>query len=98
MARLLKVLGLDRADIGDWPPKGVASAVSRGFEAVADLPLFAAASNNMDKGARRQRTQVVGEALRPAATTDAWRRIPSYPAAALWGLTGTSARARKKKH
>jgi len=87
MARLLKELGLDRADIDDWPPKGSASGVSRGFEAVADLPLFAAASNNMDKGARRQRIRVVSEALRPAATTDAWRRIPSYPAAALGGLS-----------
>ncbi|MFL5269244.1 MAG: double-strand break repair protein AddB, partial [Stellaceae bacterium] len=87
MARLLKALGLDRADIDDWPPKSVASAVSRGFEALADLPLFAAASNNTDKGPRGQRIRVVGEALRPAATTDAWRRIPPYPAAALEGLS-----------
>ncbi|MFL5268095.1 MAG: double-strand break repair protein AddB, partial [Stellaceae bacterium] len=87
MARLLKALGLDRADIGDWPPKSGASAVSRGFEALADLPLFAVASNNTDKGTRGQRIRVVGEALRPAATTDAWRRIPPYPAAALEGLS-----------
>jgi ATP-dependent helicase/nuclease subunit B len=50
-----------------------------------DLPLFAplsrtagegAARSAAGEGARARRLQLVGEALRPAATTDAWRRLP----------------------
>ena len=50
-----------------------------------DLPLFAplsrtagerAARGAAGEGARARRLQLVGEALRPAATTDAWRRLP----------------------
>jgi ATP-dependent helicase/nuclease subunit B len=50
-----------------------------------DLPLFAplsriagegAARSAAGEGARARRVRLIGEALRPAATTDAWRRLP----------------------
>jgi ATP-dependent helicase/nuclease subunit B len=37
--------------------------------------------------ARRRRLALVAEALRPAATTDAWRRLPQHSAEALAGLS-----------
>jgi ATP-dependent helicase/nuclease subunit B len=36
---------------------------------------------------RGQRMRLIGEALRPAVTTDAWRDLPRFPAGALGGLS-----------
>jgi ATP-dependent helicase/nuclease subunit B len=62
LAVLLKELGIERAEIRDWP------------EAASD-------------GAAPGRARLLREALRPAATTDAWRRMPQFDAAALAGLS-----------
>ena len=57
---------------------------ARGFEGLSDLPLFARLSRAAGEGteprgdeARARRVRLVGEALRPAVTTDAWRRLPA---------------------
>src|SRR5207247_2049775 len=63
---------------------------------VADLPLFArirsaedplsriagegAERSEAGEGARARRVRLIAEALRPAATTDAWRRLPPQAA------------------
>ena len=39
------------------------------------------------EGARARRIRLIGEALRPAATTDAWRRLPTQPADTLDGVS-----------
>ncbi len=87
MAELLMALGLARTDICDWPARASTPFVVRGFEAMSDLPLFAALSDKTSDGARARRLRMVAEALRPAATTDAWRRLPPYPADTLDGLS-----------
>ncbi len=72
-----------------------------GDEACADLPLFAAAVKRPasefgsldprlrggDETARARRVRLLGEALRPAATTDAWRRLPPQAAGAFDGVS-----------
>jgi ATP-dependent helicase/nuclease subunit B len=88
MAELLKALGLRPAQIREWPDSSGASrpALIRGFEAVADLPLFAVLSQNGADTSRSRRVRLVGEALRPANVTDAWRRLIPSPAEAVKGL------------
>jgi ATP-dependent helicase/nuclease subunit B len=113
MAGLLKALELARADVRDWPPEETAPTLSRGFEGLSELPLFARLasagatlahpaqragsplSGTAGEGAERnpgedslsRRIRLVGEALRPAITTDAWRRLPPQPAEAFAGLS-----------
>ena len=89
MAELLKVLGLDPAEVREWPhePAPSRSTASRGLEAVADLPLFAALSRECAESPRGRRVRLVGEALRPANVTDAWRRLTPRPADAVDGLS-----------
>jgi ATP-dependent helicase/nuclease subunit B len=87
MAGLLRAFGLVPADIRDWHHEEAPSTITRGFETLADLPLFARLSRATEDGARAPRVRLVGEALRPAATTDAWRRLPPQRADALDGLS-----------
>jgi ATP-dependent helicase/nuclease subunit B len=53
---------------------------------VADWPLGSAASCGLP-AVRGRRLAVVGDAMRPAATTDAWRALAPIPADALEGLS-----------
>jgi ATP-dependent helicase/nuclease subunit B len=49
-------------------------------------PAVAVSSRSPDPGCRVQRVRLVGEAMRPAATTEAWRDLPQLPAGVLSGL------------
>lgn len=89
MAGLLRALDLSPAEIRDWPPGRQPS--TRGFEELADLPLFACqphtASDEAEHNGRAGRVRLLAEALRPAATTDAWRRLPAQSPDTLDGLS-----------
>jgi ATP-dependent helicase/nuclease subunit B len=95
MAGLLNALGLTLADIRDWPPAPIPP--DYGLEELSDLPLFARlARRTMGEGrahheaaesSRERRVRLVHEAMRPAATTDAWRRLPRHSADTLAGLS-----------
>ena len=93
MADLLRTLDLTPPEVGDWPPKR-ASTPAGNFDELSDLPLFARAasanpslSRTAGEGGRAQRLRLVAEALRPAGTTDCWRRLPPPPAVALDGVS-----------
>jgi ATP-dependent helicase/nuclease subunit B len=95
MVGLLAALDLAPAEVPDWPPTG-ASRPLRREDASADLPLFGAVSRKAqeaaktreaDESPRARRARLLGEAMRPAATTDVWRRLPPEPADALGGLS-----------
>ena len=93
IAGLLRALDLTPGEVRDWPPSPPAAMPTRGFEGLSDLPLFASlrgagkrAERDSDEAiARRER--LIAEALRPAITTDAWRRLPAQPADTLDGLS-----------
>ena len=94
MAGLLRALELTRAEVRDWPPSRPATMPARGFEGLSDLPLFASLSRSVaepaerdSEGAIARRVRLIAEALRPAVTTDAWRRLPAQRADTLDGLT-----------
>ena len=94
MAGLLKALELTRAEVRDWPPSRPATMPARGFEGLSDLPLFASLSRSVgecaernSEGAIARRVRLIAEALRPAVTTDAWRRLPAQRADTLDGLS-----------
>lgn len=70
-ALLLKQLGLAPCEVEDWPPAEPAPCSDTG----APQP------------GRERRLRLVAEALRPAATTDAWRALPPQSAEALAGLS-----------
>jgi ATP-dependent helicase/nuclease subunit B len=86
MAGLLKALGVARGEVADWPAEREKSGKRRRsdpdqFELPLLMPLSrtageGAARSAAGEGPRARRLQLVGEALRPAATTDAWRRLP----------------------
>jgi ATP-dependent helicase/nuclease subunit B len=99
LAQLLGALGVARTEVRDWPclPLPVACL---DLEPLADLPLFAAAAKRPapepvfpDPGfheagdQRARRVRLVGEALRPAATGDAWRRLPAEASDTLDGVS-----------
>jgi ATP-dependent helicase/nuclease subunit B len=87
MAQLLLALGVTRATVRDWPP-ALAPAGNHKDAKLRDLPLFAAAAKAVPPpSARERRVRLVGEALRPAATTDAWRRLPRQPADSFDGVS-----------
>ena len=97
MAGLLKALDLTPADVGDWPP-APSPAPTRDFEELSDLPLFAGLAGSRNaregperskggEGVRERRVRLIAEALRPAATTDAWRQLPPQPIDALDGIS-----------
>ena len=71
----------------DWPLEEPPRASPGGYDDLADLPLFAAFSRPGDEAARAVRLRLVAEALRPASTTDAWRRLPAQRADALDGVS-----------
>ena len=94
MAGLLRALDLRPTEVGEWPPKLHDPIPARGFEGLSDLPLFASLSRSARERAARsdeeacaRRVWLIGEALRPAATTDMWRRLPAQPADRLDGLS-----------
>ncbi len=103
MALLLKALGVAPAEVPDWPPPlaphpdPLPASGERGeparrqgeeLDGCADLPLFAAAAKaERPPSPRARRVWLVGQALRPAATTDAWRRLPAQPAHTLDGVS-----------
>jgi len=103
LALLLRALGVVRAEVGDWPPalaphpsprpaggerEGPAKRKGEGPDDCADLPLFAAAAKaGRPPSARARRLWLVGEALRPAATTDAWRGLPPQAADTFEGVS-----------
>jgi ATP-dependent helicase/nuclease subunit B len=96
MADLLKTLDLSRAEVRDWLPSQADPAAACGFKDLSDLPLFASFSSNSLAGAERggagavaraKRDWLLAEAMRPATTTDAWRRLPAQPADTLDGLS-----------
>jgi len=71
LRRLLGRLGVDRRAVTTWP---------------APAPAPASAMTPQQAQAIQARRALVTEALRPAATTDAWRKAPALPAAALAGV------------
>jgi ATP-dependent helicase/nuclease subunit B len=73
MALLLKALGVAPVAVGDWPPP---SSRDRSEE-YAGLPLFARLRSAGAQCAARM--GLVGEAMRPPATTEAWRRLTPQP-------------------
>ncbi len=94
MAGLLRALDLTAAEVRDWPPSRPAGMPARGFEGLSDLPLFASLSRSAGESAERdnevtiaRRVRLIAEAMRPAITTDAWRRLPAQPADTLDGLS-----------
>jgi ATP-dependent helicase/nuclease subunit B len=94
IAGLLRALDLTPAEVRDWPPSPPAAMPARGFEGLSDLPLFASLSRDAGKRAEHdsdeaiaRRERLIAEALRPAITTDAWRRLPAQPADILDGLS-----------
>ena len=94
MAGLLKALDLTPAEVRDWPPSPPDSIPARGFEGLSDLPLFATVSRSARQSAERdsedtvaRRVRLIAEALRPAITTDAWRRLPAQPVDTLAGMS-----------
>jgi len=83
-AGLLRSLNLTPAEVRDWPPGRPDSIPARGFEGLSDLPLFATVSRGArelaereSEGAIARRVRLIAEAMRPAVTTDAWRRLPA---------------------
>src|SRR5580693_4141440 len=86
IAGLLRALDLTPGEVRDWPPSRPAAVPDRGFEGLSDLPLFASAERDSDDAIAR-RVRLIAEALRPAITTDAWRRVPAQPADILDGLS-----------
>src|SRR5271167_466184 len=94
MAGLLRALDLTPGEVRDWPPSRPAAMPARGFESLSDLPLFASRSRSAgepteynSERVRARRLQLISEALRPAITTDAWRRLPAQLADTLDGLS-----------
>ncbi len=94
MAGLLRALELTAAEVRDWPLSRPDPFPAEGFEGLSDLPLFASLSRSAGERAERQsegatarRVRLIAEALRPAITTDAWRRLPPQPADTLHGLS-----------
>jgi ATP-dependent helicase/nuclease subunit B len=90
MAELLRALDQTPGNVRDWPPAG--SSRAHVFEALADLPLFARlvsteTAESSHETARAGRMRLIGEAMRPAVTTDAWRRLPSQAADTLDGVS-----------
>ena len=94
MALLLKTLVIAPADVRDWPPAPAPHPLPlpasgeregegqkrRGHDSARnsnqlELPFF-----RDNEGAPTRRVRLVAEALRPAATTDAWRRLPPQAA------------------
>ena len=86
MAGLLRALEITPAEVHDWPPRRPESIPARGFEGLSDLPLFASAERDSGDAIAR-RVWLIAEALRPAITTDAWRRLPAQRADTLDGLS-----------
>jgi len=87
-------LGLTPTEIRDWPPSPPGANPVSGFESLSDLPLFASVSHGAGRSAERsgeeavaRRVRLIAEALRPAITTDAWRRLPPQPADTLDGMS-----------
>ncbi len=88
--------GLDRrCDAAEWaaieqdeahPQYLLASLLSACALTPADIQDWPETSS--DRGGRTQtRLRLVGEAMRPAATTDAWRNLPQFPPDSLAGLS-----------
>jgi len=102
LALLLRALGVAPGEVGDWPP-ALPSQFDCENEALADLPLFAATTRPalepmpvarsfrgdepIAPSPRLQRIRLVGEALRPATTTDAWHRLPPQTANTFDGVS-----------
>jgi ATP-dependent helicase/nuclease subunit B len=101
LAQLLRALEVAPADVQDWPPPLLPHPGDPPKE-LEDLPLFAAAARKRitprttplgprfrgdDDEKRARRMWLVGEALRPAATTDAWRRLPPQAGDTLDGIS-----------
>jgi ATP-dependent helicase/nuclease subunit B len=97
---LLRSLGVAPAEVQDWPPPLAPSprsrsasgkrtgAAKREDDELAGLPLFAAAVKaRTPTSARALRVRLVGEALRPSATSDAWRRLPPQAADTFDGVS-----------
>ena len=93
MAGLLRALDMSPTEVGEWPPIPQDPIPGRGFEALCDLPLFAALSDSAGESAERRgdgprarRVRLIAEALRPAVTTDEWRRLsePHWEKTELW--------------
>jgi ATP-dependent helicase/nuclease subunit B len=81
MALLLKALGVAPAAVRDWPV--AASKRGRAHDSKQlELPL-----SREIVPARTRRVRLVAEALRPAATTDAWRRLPPQAADTFAGVS-----------
>ena len=89
MAGLLRALDLSPAEVRDWPPISPNPVSAHVFEDLSDLPLFASLGRTAGsgEGARASRVRLIAEALRPAITSDAWRRLPAQPVRILDGLS-----------
>jgi ATP-dependent helicase/nuclease subunit B len=95
MAGLLKAFDLTPAEVRDWPPAPVPPSFR--LEELSDLPLFArvapltagegANRRGADEDPRARRVRLIAAALRPAATTDAWRDLPPQPIDTLDGVS-----------
>ena len=95
MAGLLAAFDLTPAEVRDWPPWESAPHARRA-DALSGLPLFATPSRMPDEAVapgqqfddpRTRRALLIGEAMRPAATTDAWRRLSRQPSDTIDGLS-----------
>jgi ATP-dependent helicase/nuclease subunit B len=94
MAALLKALGLGPRDVRDWPA-GDALARLPSDHSHPDPPARAGEGMGVGRvgegGApgplRTRRMRLIGQAMRPAATTDAWRDLGPLPADTLAGLS-----------
>jgi ATP-dependent helicase/nuclease subunit B len=93
MAGLLRALDVSPTEVGEWPPIPEDPIPAHGFEGLSDLPLFAALSHSAGESAERwgdearaRRVWLIAEALRPAVTTDEWRRLSAQPSDTLEGL------------
>jgi ATP-dependent helicase/nuclease subunit B len=86
MALLLKALGMLPAEVRDWPSPQLATGASKKRRGLDSKQLELPLSWEM-VSSRARRVQLVAEALRPAVTTDAWRRLPPQPLDILDGVS-----------
>lgn len=88
LATLLKALDLAPAEVGDWPAGDVLTRLA----APGSLSRIAVGGGLVGESgslgsSRARRVRLIGEAMRPAATTDGWRDLEPLPAETLAGLS-----------
>jgi ATP-dependent helicase/nuclease subunit B len=93
MASLLKALGLAPTDIRDWDPGALThpAPARRALDRGRAVGILSGTAAEAGEGAPAplpsRRVRLIGEAMRPAATTDAWRDLDPLPLDALAGVS-----------